>query len=108
VGVNQYVNSKETPLPVPTNEPTTFHKRRAQQIASHRTSLEDADNEVVLKKLGGIVNVRGDRLFSECVEAAVAGATLGEIVRAIRINDRPCAPVTPVTLTRAAAALEGK
>ena len=40
--------------------------------------------------------------------AAVAGATLGEIVRAIRINDRPCAPVTPVTLTRAAAALEGK
>jgi methylmalonyl-CoA mutase len=108
VGVNHYINAKETPLPVPASEPAAFHKRRAQQIASHRTSLEDADNEVVLKKLGGIVNVRGDRLFTECVEAAVAGATLGEIVRAIRINDRPCAPVTPVTLTRAAAALEGK
>lgn len=107
VGVNQYVNAKEKPLEAPEVVPTAFHKRRAVQIASHRTSLEDADNEFVLKKLSGIVNVRGEKLFPECIEAATAGATLGEIVRAVRINDRPCAPITPVSLTRAAAALEG-
>ena len=36
-----------------------------------------------------------------------AGATLGEITRALRINDSPCEPITPVCLTRAAAPIEG-
>jgi methylmalonyl-CoA mutase len=108
VGVNQYANAKETPLEARAADATAFHTRRARQIASHRMSLEDTDNEIVLKKLAAIVGVRGEKLFSQCVEAASAGASLGEIVRAVRINDRPCAPITPVTLTRAAAALEGQ
>jgi methylmalonyl-CoA mutase len=35
-----------------------------------------------------------------------AGATLGEITRALRISDSPCAPITPVHITRVTAALE--
>jgi methylmalonyl-CoA mutase len=45
-------------------------------------------------------------LLESCVEAVAAGATLGEITRAVRISDSPCAPITPVCITRAAAALE--
>jgi methylmalonyl-CoA mutase len=106
VGVNQYANPKETPLESPKIDTPVFHKRRAQQVASHRTSLDDAENEAVLKNLSGIVNIRGAGLFAACVEAIRAGATLGEVVRAIRIHDRPCAPVTPVHVTRAAAQFE--
>jgi methylmalonyl-CoA mutase len=106
VGVNQHANLKETPLEVPSLDARLFHKRRAQQVASHRTSLDDPESEIVLKKLSNIVNIRGEGLFAECMEAAAAGATLGEIVRAIRIHDHPCAPILPVSLTRAALPFE--
>ncbi|MGA2542023.1 MAG: methylmalonyl-CoA mutase family protein [Verrucomicrobiota bacterium] len=106
VGVNQHANLKETPLEVPSLDARLFHKRRAQQVASHRTSLDDPESEIVLKKLSNIVNIRGEGLFAECMEAAAAGATLGEIVRAIRIHDHPCAPIVPVSLTRAALPFE--
>jgi methylmalonyl-CoA mutase len=106
VGVSQYANPAEKPLDIPFAEAAAFHKRRAQQIVSHRTSMDDADSEVVLKKLSNIVNIRGEGLFAECLEAVSAGATLGEIVRAIRIHDHPCAPVSPVNITRAAIPFE--
>jgi len=106
VGVNQYANPTETPLAVPAADTTPFHKRRAQQVASHRTSLDDPDNDAVLKCLSNIVNVRGEGLFEACAAAVAAGATLGEIVRAVRIHDRPCAPIAPVCLTRATAFIE--
>jgi methylmalonyl-CoA mutase len=106
VGVNQYANPNEKPLEVPATDATLFHKRRARQVASHRTSLDDTEGEIVLKKLSNIVNFRGDGLFAECVEAVISGATLGEIVRAIRIHDHPCAPITSVRITRAAVPFE--
>jgi methylmalonyl-CoA mutase len=106
VGVNQYANPKEQPLEVPPVDATLFHKRRAQQVASLRTSLDDPDSEVVLKRLSNIVNIRGEGLFAECLEAVSAGATLGEIVRAIRIHDHPCAAIAPVEITRRAVPFE--
>ncbi len=106
VGVNQYANTREKPLEVPAVDANSLYKRRSQQIADYRTSMDDPESEVVLKRLSNIVNIRGEGLFAECVEAVIAGATLGEIVRAIRIHDHPCAPVTPVEITRAAVAFE--
>jgi methylmalonyl-CoA mutase len=106
VGVNRYANPKEQPLEVPLVDAKLFHKRRAQQVASHRTSLDDPDSEIVLKKLSNIMNIRDEGLFAECLEAVSAGATLGEIVRAIRIHDHPCAPILPVKLIRAAVPFE--
>ena len=43
-----------------------------------------------------MIGTKGRGIFEACVEAVGAGATLGEITRAIRINDSPCAPITPV------------
>jgi methylmalonyl-CoA mutase len=107
VGVNQYANPKEKPLEVPPTDPTAFHQRRAQQVASHRTAMDEADSEVVLNWLAKIIGTKGADLFAVCVEAIGAGATLGEITRALRINDSPSEPVTPVCLTRAAKPIEG-
>jgi methylmalonyl-CoA mutase len=88
------------------NRDEAFHKRRVRQVASHRTSLEEDQSEIVLEKLAEVVETKGADLFEACVEAVAAGATLGEITRAVRISDSPCAPVSLVCITRAAAALE--
>jgi methylmalonyl-CoA mutase len=106
VGVNQYANPSEKPLERPAVDATVFHKRRIQQVASHRTSLEDNESEIVLAKLAKVVNFKGDGLFEACVEAVSAGATIGEITRAVRINDTPCPPVAPVRITRASVGIE--
>jgi len=106
VGVNQYANVKEKALEIPAVDAKVFHKKRVQQVASHRTSLDQAESTVVLDKLSNVVNFKGVQLFDACVAAIRAGATIGEITRSVRINDTPCAPITPVCITRAAVPVE--
>lgn len=106
VGVNQYANPKETPLEKPAHDTEAFYKRRVLQITSHRTNLEDSDNELVLQRLTKVVDVKSPRLLDACVDAAAAGATLGEIARTIRIHDSPGCKITPVCVTRVSAGFE--
>ena len=107
IGVNQYANTKEKPLEIPVTDTLAFQKHRADQVASHRTSLGDAENEIVLEKLSAILHLKDAQLFATCIEAVAAGATLGEITRAIRGGDGTVTAITPVCLTRAAAQFEG-
>jgi methylmalonyl-CoA mutase len=106
IGVNQYANPREKPLEGSMPDAEAFYRRRVYQITSHRTEMEDSDNEIVLQKLTKLIDVKSPRMFDACVDAAGAGATLGEIARAIRIHDKPGARITPVCLTRAAAGYE--
>lgn len=106
IGINQYAQAGEQPLPVTEVDATAFHKRRVQQVSAHRTALEDEASELVLEKLANVVESRGNGLFEACIEAVSAGATIGEITRAVRINETPCPPVTPVRITRAAVPYE--
>jgi methylmalonyl-CoA mutase len=106
VGINNYANPREKKLDIPAVDAQAFHKRRVQQVSSHRTSMEEDASELVLEKLARIVDTRGNEVFESCVEAVSAGATLGEITRAIRISDSPSPPVTPVCMTRLAAGYE--
>ncbi len=106
VGVNQYANPSEKPLAVPAADPQAFHKRRVQQVAAHRTELDEAESQVVLDRLANIIGLKGADLFEACAAAVAAGATLGEATRALRINDSPCEPLTPVCITRVARPIE--
>jgi methylmalonyl-CoA mutase len=106
VGVNQYANPKEKPIPATPPVDESFHRRRAQQVASHRTSLDDEANALVLRTLSRVVGLKEDDLIDTCIEGVTAGATLGEITRAIRIQDAPAAPITPMCITRASAGVE--
>ncbi|MFO1500534.1 MAG: methylmalonyl-CoA mutase family protein [Verrucomicrobiota bacterium] len=106
VGVTQYANAKEKLLEVAAIDAKAFHKRRVLQVAAHRTSMEDDESELVLEKLAKVVENRGNGVFEACIEAAAAGATIGEITRALRINETPCTPISPVTITRAAVPIE--
>lgn len=107
VGINQYANTREKAPELPGVAPEPFHQRRVRQIASYRTALEDEESRVVLAKLAAMIGLKDAELFAASVEAAEAGATLGEIVRALRIHDPRCEPVKPVLLTRPAASFEG-
>jgi methylmalonyl-CoA mutase len=106
IGVNQYANPREKPLAAQAPADDSFHRRRAQQVASHRVALDGQASSFVLGTLSRIVGIREEDLFEACVDGVAAGATLGEITRAIRIQDAPAAPVAPVGLTRASAAFE--
>jgi methylmalonyl-CoA mutase len=108
IGVNKYVDKKETPLECPAQDMESFRQRRILRVVSHRTSLEDAGDELVLHKLVQAIDSDGVKLVDICAEAAAAGATLGEIARAVRIHDSPCACIEPVQITRAAATLESQ
>ncbi len=106
VGVNQYANPKDKPLDVPAVDVQAFYKHRVWQVTTYRTELEDMENEQVMSWLSRVMDSRGRELFEAAVGAAVAGATLGEIARSIRIHDIPAEKITPVCLTRAATGLE--
>jgi methylmalonyl-CoA mutase len=106
IGVNQYANPKEPAPERRSSDAETFFKRRVLQVMSYRTNLDDSDNELVLQKLTRVINVKNPREFDACVDAAAAGATLGEIARAIRIHDSPCSQIAPVSITRAATGFE--
>ena len=106
MGINQYANAAEKPLERPAAGNTkSFHQKRVQQVSSHRTSQEDG-SELALEKLAKIVGNKNEDLFEVCAEAVLAGATIGEITRSVRINDTPSQAITPVCITRAAAQVE--
>lgn len=106
IGVNQYANPKEQPLERPVSDAKAFHLRRAHAVTAHRMSLEDVENAIALEKIAELLGREGPELFEACVGAVRAGATLGEITRAIRINDNPSPPINPVRLVRAATGFE--
>jgi methylmalonyl-CoA mutase len=106
VGVNQYANPKELPLEIPVVDHAGFARRRARQIAEHRISLDQGVRQAVLEKLAQVLAQPGDGLFETCVEAALAGATLGEITRVIRPGGAPAAAIKPVNITRVAKPFE--
>ncbi|MDX6767317.1 MAG: methylmalonyl-CoA mutase family protein [Candidatus Methylacidiphilales bacterium] len=107
IGTNQYANAAESQLPGdPVGDHSGYQKRRASQVRSARTAAYNADNIRVISHLGKIAESPGPGFFDDCVSAIEAGATLGEITRAIRIKDKPGDAITPVCLHRVASSFE--
>lgn len=108
IGTNVYANATEKPLERQDadTEIAAFRRQRARESASARTAADDRQHRSVLDRLSAVVGKQGAPLFEACIEAIAAGATLGEVTRAVRIQDTPDAPVTPVCATRAAVGFE--
>ncbi len=106
VGINQYPNLKEKPLEVTPPDDAGLHKKRANHVAQHRTALGNASNTVVLDKLAQILNAPAEHVTEAVIEAALAGATLGEMARTLRTGDETQTSVTPLRIHRAAEAFE--
>lgn len=105
VGTTTYANVSEQPLtPTPFNA-AAFHTKRERQIMAHRTQSDEEKNQIVLSRLSRILDSNEDA-FEACIDAVRSGATLGEITRAIRIDDDAGDRVVPVSTERLASDYE--
>lgn len=105
VGTNLYAVANETPKRVAGPDYESIRSNRAQAVAAARTSSPIASDTEVLKKLENIM-VQGDAPTAATVEAAIAaaqaGATLGEITRALRSGATAAQPIQKLPYGRLA------
>lgn len=106
VGTNRYASQPEEPLPPAAFDASVFRKRRAAQVETYRTASDNRRNTDVMSRLSNIVEAAPGSVLEACIEGVRAGATLGEVTRALRINDKPDEPLRPVLSHRAADGFE--
>ena len=100
VGSNMYPNLKETRLePTPVNA-QAMQAERAAALKQFRASAK-ANKPAALEALA-----KGGNVVDAAIQAALAGATLGEIAQAARANAKPGPTVNAVCVYRGAQAFE--
>lgn len=94
VGINQYANPAEDPLPVTFPDYAALQHTRAKQAVDHRTSSANKAEAAVLDLLSRILEAGVDEAVEAAIAAIEQGATLGEITRSLRARDgaMPSAP----------------
>jgi len=107
VGTNKYPNLTEKPLAVPTVDYQALHKKRAKYVADYRTALDDTQATTVMAKLSQILEADAAGTLDAAIEAALAGATLGELARTLRTGDETPDTVEPVVIHRGTEMFEG-
>jgi len=100
IGTNVYPNLNEKPLEVTQVDYEDLHARRASYVSRYRTSLDNAGNTLVMQKLAAILEAKNADSIETSIEAALAGATLGEIAQALRAGDDQITTVEPIRPTR--------
>lgn len=83
VGVNMYANTKEEKVkPVLLNK-EEFKKKRAEYLQKYRVEGDNKKNSAILEKLQKLSDTNND-IIEIGIEAALEGATLGEISQSAR------------------------
>ena len=107
VGANQFANLKEPAPPADETDYAAIHRERAAQMAQYRTQDDDPSAHVAaLERLREMVAAPPETMVETAIAAAAAGATLGEITRALRLNDSSRPTIVPVSPARAAEPFE--
>jgi methylmalonyl-CoA mutase len=106
VGVNQYADHTEKPLPQSDRNLAELQKKRAAQIADYRTSPGHIAETAVLGKLDEILKSKPDEVVGLAIEAAAHGATLGEIARTLRDSSATIPQVASLPVRRLAEPFE--
>ena len=106
VGTNRYANLQETPLAPRQTDLAELHQSRSDYIANYRTELDNEQSTKVLNLLNKVLEANEAAVLDAAIEAAVAGATLGELARTLRTGDNIKATVTPLPPYRIAEPFE--
>lgn len=106
VGTNMYPNLGEKPVEARTPDYEALHKKRAAYVGEYRTALDNERSTIVLEKLAQILNAPPEAVMEAAIEAALAGATLGEIARTLRTGDEAKTTIQPIGTHRGAALFE--
>lgn len=100
IGTNTYANLNEEPLDVTQVDYEALHKRRSHYVTQYRTAMDNTANTLVLSKLTAILEAEGADTIEAAIEAALAGATLGEIAHTLRTGDEVPISIEPITPQR--------
>lgn len=106
VGTNMYPNLSEKRLEVRTPDYAALHKKRANYVSEYRTAMDNPQSTLVLDKLAKILNADSASLLEAAIEAALAGATLGEIARTARTGDEAKTTLKAIGVHRGAEMFE--
>ena len=106
VGTNMFANPNEEPLEVPQVDYEALHARRANYVVQHRTSLDNTSNTIVLYKLVEVLDAQWEDTIEAAIDAAMAGATLGELAKTLRTGDEVATTIEPIRPYRATEAFE--
>ncbi len=100
IGTNMYPNLGEKALEKNAVDYASVHRRRAHQLQDYRVSADQVADRAVLSRLGNVLDADPETVLPALIEAAGAGATLGEISRALRSKDGLKPTATPVCCQR--------
>ena len=101
VGANMYPNLKETRLKAPAVDAAALQAERAAALKQARSGANQAQKQAALAQL-----VKGEKGVDAAINAALAGATLGEIAQAARTDAQPGPTVNAVCAQRGALPFE--
>jgi methylmalonyl-CoA mutase len=106
VGTNQYANPQE-PLPECRGvDHGKLHALRVHQLQKLRAGNPDGRDAALRDRLDGLVVGAQGPDFAAVVEAAAAGATIGELCAGLRHDAAPEEAITPITTWRASEPFE--
>jgi methylmalonyl-CoA mutase len=106
VGTNKYANIQEASPESSAPQLAQLHQTRAKAIAAYRTELDNEQSTTVLNLLSKVMKADDAAVLDAAIEAALAGATLGELARTLRTNDETQTTIAPLTPYRAAEPFE--
>ena len=105
VGVNQFANPAEKPPAPDLTDYDALGRERVAQVAAYRAGADADARAAALDRLARAVD-GSPELVELAIAAAAAGATLGEITRALRPNDNAEPTISPLPRARAAEPFE--
>jgi len=84
VGTNLYPNLHEKPLEPHLPDYAAIRKERANAVADYRVSGETEEDATIMERLGQVMENAEENFVPALIEAAAAGATIGELTRTLR------------------------
>jgi methylmalonyl-CoA mutase len=102
VGTNQYPNLGEKPLPPGSHDFAVLREKRARELASYRLAGELDNDQLILERLAALAPGGDVSPLPAVVEAMAAGATIGEVTRAVRSRAAAAPRVKPLPASRLA------
>ncbi len=106
VGTNVYANPLEKPLEQRDWKLAGLQKKRAAEVENYRTVGGHVEQTTLLEKLGRLIESDPDQIVDAAIDAAICGATLGEIWRTLHRGEEAIPNVTPLSLKRGTAPFE--
>jgi methylmalonyl-CoA mutase len=106
VGANMYVNLKEQPLVARTVDHVALKAERTADLQRLRATGDRQARQNALDALARAVAGTPDQVMAVALEAAQAGATLGELTTALLVGDGAPATAAPIPAHRGAAQFE--